>query len=182
MKHLAIALTATVILAIAAGCSDTGTDTASNTVTPAQQVPLPDGLIVAEAPADAMSIAELKAEDHTGDEVVITGRIGGREEPFVADRAMFTMTDLALPVCDESSEMPACETPWDSCCEVPEDIMANMISVQVNDENAAVVKRGLQGESGLDPMATLTIRGTVAQQDDNVVILNAEEIYVHPAG
>ena len=181
MKRLAIALTTTIILAIAAGCSDNADETpATDTTAAAQQAPLPDGLIVAEAPAGAIGIADLKSEDHAGDEVVITGRIGGREEPFVADRAMFTMTDLGLPTCE--AEDDHCPTPWDSCCEVPEDIMANMISVQVTDENDAVVKRGLKGQSGLDHLATLTIRGTVAQQDENVVVLNAKEIYVHPAG
>ncbi|MEX2016008.1 MAG: hypothetical protein WD873_05170 [Candidatus Hydrogenedentales bacterium] len=168
-------------MAIAAGCSDTGNrSSAVEESAPAQQAPLPDGLIVAQAPAGAMSIKQIKAEDHTGDEVTITGRIGGREEPFVAERAMFTMTDLTLPTCEAPAD--SCPTPWDSCCELPEDIMANMISVQVADESGAVLKHGLQGESGLDPLATLTIRGTVTQQDADVLVLTAKEIYVHPAG
>ena len=48
------------------------------------------------------------------DEVVLVGRIGGSEAPFVDGLAAFTIVDAKVPPC---SAEEGCETPWDYCCE-----------------------------------------------------------------
>lgn len=173
MKRISVGLL-TLALLLVIGCSGGNGDLE----VASDQAPLPDGLFVSEAPADPLSIVDLKSADHTGKEVFVTGQIGGQEAPFVEDRAMFTMTDLTLPVC-EAAKGDNCETPWDSCCETPESIRAKMITVQVVDENGQVVKRDIQDEHGLKGLAQLTVRGTVSQQSGEVVVVDAREIYVH---
>lgn len=178
MKRIAVGILGIGLL-IAAGCGG-GTNDSGDTpeTAAAPQAALPDGLFLAKAPAGPLSVLDLKSADRTGEEVVVEGQIGGQAAPFVEGRAMFTMTDLTLPVCDAAAG-DSCETPWDSCCETPESIQANMITVQVVDENGDVVKHGIQGENGLKGLARLTVRGTVSQQSGDVLVVDAREIYVH---
>jgi len=145
--------------------------------TGASAATLPANLMLNEEPVGAISILALKAEKNvSGNDVVVTGRIGGRVAPFVEGRAMFTMIDLELPVCGLADP---CKTPWDSCCETPETIKSNMITVQVVDEDGAIVKRGLDADDGLSPLDRITIQGTVSEQDGDLVLLDAIGIYVH---
>jgi hypothetical protein len=168
-------MTAALLLVIVAGCG--GANDVPETATEPRAA-LPGGLFPVNEPAGAISVTKLKAGDHAGEDVVVTGRIGGQVAPFVEGRAMFTMTDLALAVCDPEAG-DHCATPWDSCCETPDEIRANMVTVQVVDGEGSVLKQDLHGEHGLEPMARLTVRGNVSQQDGDVVIVDAQKIFVH---
>src|SRR5437868_1175777 len=78
---------------------------------------LPAGFFLAAAPAEAKDIKDAKPTLKAGDKVVLVGRIGGSKEPFVAERAIFTLVDSRLKLCGESSPEDSCETPWDYCCD-----------------------------------------------------------------
>src|SRR3954466_10961961 len=146
-------LTAAVALAVALavpGC-DRGKPAASSTPTNAAPVPgaLPQGLFLATAPADAKNVKDAKSSLKPGDKVVLVGRIGGSEEPFVEERAIFTLVDRRLKTCDEGTDMATCKTPWDYCCDAREDIPANSATVQVAGPDGQPVKAELNGVRGL---------------------------------
>jgi hypothetical protein len=142
-------------------------------------VVVPASLFLASAPAEAKNIKDVKPTLKSGDKVVLSGRIGGSREPFVTGRAVFTLVDPRLPTCaDDPAD--TCKTPWDYCCEAPEDLNANMATVQVVGAEGQPLKTGLEGVHGLKPLAKVTVVGTVAQADSKNLLVKAEGVYVAP--
>jgi hypothetical protein len=91
---------------------------------------------------------------------------------------MFMLSDLELQMC--TAEGDSCETPWDACCESPDKIVAHAITVQVKDGSGQIIKEDLRGFAGIDRLAKVTVRGTIAEHNDQVLVLDATSIYVHP--
>jgi hypothetical protein len=143
-------------------------------------VPLPENLFLTAAPKDAKDIKAAKVGLKAGDKIVIIGRIGGSEDPFVAGRAIFTLVDKSMKTCDEDSPMPGCKTPWDYCCDPREVITANSAVIQVVGPEGQPLKTSLNGIKGLKPQATVTVVGTVKQAEGQNVVINATGFYVKP--
>jgi len=139
---------------------------------------LPQGLFLATTPADAKDVKDAKPTLKAGDKVVLVGRIGGSDEPFVAERAMFTLVDRRLKACGEGAEKDSCKTPWDYCCEAREEITANSATVQVLGADGQPAKAELNGVSGLKPLAVVTVVGTVAKTKGENVVVNASGFFV----
>jgi hypothetical protein len=139
------------------------------------RVPLPAGLFVKDAPTNPLSVSKARQVAQEGKPIVIAGRIGGTASPFAQNRAIFLLADNRLPLCQEG-----CATPWDYCCETRQTIISNLATVQVIDQQGRAVKVGLHGLNGLVPAAEIVVRGTVAKAGKNLLVLNAQNIYVKP--
>lgn len=182
IRYTILSLTAIVSLGLTGVLLTSGCDSRAGTKTTNQggtgQSALPDGIILAEAPADALDVAEAKNAAQVGERVVVRGLIGGRREPFVAERAMFQLVDTSLPTCADKHG-DGCPTPWDYCCEPKDQITAKSATVQITDGEGKPLALSLKGTRGLEPMARVIVRGVVAQRpDENVMIVNADGIYV----
>jgi hypothetical protein len=57
---------------------------------------LPQGLFVTQEPAGAIGVLKIRQSAKAGDHVTMIGRIGGSENPFVSNRAVFTMVDASV--------------------------------------------------------------------------------------
>jgi hypothetical protein len=170
------------IAALLAGCDDRG-KTGSSAPTAAAQAAaadaLPVGLVLAEAPPEAKDVVALKKEAKPGDEVVVRGRVGGSEAPFVDGRASFQLVDASLKACGEGTNMDECKTPWDYCCSDPKEIAAHSASVQVVGADGKPLRAGLEGVGGLKALGTVTVKGTVAKAGEGgPLLINARGIYV----
>ncbi len=144
----------------------------------ATSVGLPAHAILAKAPSGAKPLPDVKASAKKGDTVTFTARIGGRDEPFVEGRAMMVVIDPAIPSCADT-EGDGCKTPWDYCCETSEDIVRGTATVQFVGADGKPLAVSLQGQHGLDPLATVTVVGVVAEKDDDgVFIVNATGVHV----
>ena len=137
---------------------------------------LPASLFLTAAPADAKDVKDAKPSLKAGDKVVLTGRIGGSREPFVSGRAVFTLVDHRLKTCADDPD-DTCKTPWDYCCEAPDDLNANMATVQVVNAEGQPIKAGLEGVNGLKPLAIVTVVGTVTQADKGNLLVSVDGIY-----
>jgi hypothetical protein len=157
-----------------AACGDSGTGAKPV----AQSVSLPADLFAAVAPADAKSVKELRKDAKEGDQVVLTGRIAGRKDPFGADRAIVMVADRSLPTCDEGSPMDQCKTPWDFCCDEPKLVAANVATVQVVDASGKTLKAKLEGAGNLKPMAEVVVKGKVSKKDETTFVIDATSIFV----
>jgi hypothetical protein len=147
-------------------------------VTPAAAIAdVPDGFILAAAPGDATSLSEAKTSASVGDRVVFEARIGGRGEPFTEGAAVFLVADRAIPTCEELHG-DGCPTPWDYCCEPKDNLLRNMATVQIVDDAGRPLRGAIKGLSGLDPMASIVVVGTVRQSEEVVFIVDASGIYV----
>ena len=52
---------------------------------------LPKDLFVTQEPTGAMGVLKIRQSAKPGDHVAMIGRIGGSENPFVSNRAVFTI-------------------------------------------------------------------------------------------
>jgi hypothetical protein len=141
---------------------------------------LPSALFLAAAPADPKDIKDAKPALKAGDKVVLVGRIGGSVEPFVAERAIFTLVDRRMLACGEDSPDDTCPTPWDFCCEPRKDLTANSVTIQVVGPDAQPIKAELNGVRGLKPLATVTVVGVVTKAEGEGLVVSATQFYVKP--
>ncbi len=136
---------------------------------------LPEGYFASAAPDGAQAITALKGTVAIGDEVVLHGRIGGRNPAFVPGRAAFVIYDdqqLNLHVSD-------CGSGCNSCSVSPADLLWATAVIQVVDEEGRVRSGSLNGQGGLASDVRVVLRGIVADNGDNgVLVVNASQIFV----
>ena len=144
----------------------------------ADQAALPAGLFLSAPPQGATGVKAARAAAKAGDTVVLKGRIGGSDSPFVANRAVFTLMDLELPSCNMNPG-DKCTTPWDYCCEPADVIAANAATVRIAGPQGAPLKASLQGVHGLEPLAEVVVVGKASQgQEAGTLVVDAEGIYI----
>lgn len=135
---------------------------------------IPASLFAAEAPAGAVGVATVRTSAKAGDDVVLSGFVGGRVDPFTEGRAVFLIADAAsTPPCTDH-----CATAWDACCEPKEKLAASTATIQVVDEGGALLKAGLDGEGGLKAGANVVVAGAVRTADAGVFVVDAKSIHV----
>jgi hypothetical protein len=171
--HPATTLTLMVGLAAAlVGCD--GAATTSPAPAPeATTAALPADLFTPATPDGAITLVAARSSAQPGDAVTISGKVGGRSAPFIAERAVFTLVDESLAFCGDE-----CGVPWDACCAPPDEIAAKSGTVQVLDADGNPLRLGLEGQSGLAPATRVTIRGTVAEGHGDAFVINATQIHV----
>ena len=133
--------------------------------------PLPSNLFIGSPPPNALGIGEARKSAQEGKPVAIRGRIGGTAKPIADKYAMFLLTDMSLPLCK------------DGCgdfCNVPrKELLEKIATVQVVDGTGRPIKSPIEGVNGVKPLAEVVIQGTVAKLDANMMLINAQNIYVH---
>lgn len=114
-----------------------------------------------------------------GDKVTVIGQIMGRMEPFVEGRAAFVLGDSeVLTPCNEKPDDP-CETPWDTCCDSPEDKQRGTATVQIVGDDGRVLKEDIEGVGGIGKLVKLTVSGKVAEgSTPESLLINATAIRV----
>ncbi len=156
------------------GCERSG---APASATPGDTAALPPDLFLNSAPGNALSVREAKANNASGGELIVRGRIGGRRDPFVTGSAVFLLVDKALPTCTERHG-DGCRTPWDYCCEPADELRAATATVQVVDNDGNPLKVELRGRTGLEPGAEVIVVGHRADADGgDGLVINATGIY-----
>lgn len=109
MKRL-VSLAACGALLAFVGCFQ-GDSTTTSPTTPAI-----DGskYVLAAEPEGATDVIKLREEAQDQDDVVIVGRIGGSENPWIEGRAAFSIVDTSLESCADCGSGD-CPKPWDYC-------------------------------------------------------------------
>ncbi len=139
---------------------------------------LPEGLVV-RGPAQGTHVAAAKAAARQGEEITLVGRIGGSVNPFVADRAIFTIADPALVSCADMDDPDHCKTPWDYCCEDRAKMRAGTATIEVAGADGKPLAVALRGVQGLEPLATVAVSGTVVERNDaGLLVVRAKRIEV----
>lgn len=146
----------------------------SSAALPASNVP--ETFFVAVAPPSPKSVSEVVASAKEGDQVVVTGRVGGAHKVFVDDYAAFSIVDAKLRACSDN-EGDKCKTPWDYCCESPETMAANALSVELV-ADGKLLKANPRGFHGLDLLKTIVVQGKVAKDSAGNVRVLATGVHV----
>ena len=134
--------------------------------------------VLSASPAgDPKSIHLIRATAKPGDEITVSGKIMGNGKPFVDGRSAFILGDPeVLTPCNED---PAdkCVTPWDACCDSPEDKKRGIATIQIVGADGRVLKESIEGVGGLINLATVTVTGKVAESSTaDLLIINAQAI------
>lgn len=136
--------------------------------------------VLAAAPTgEPKPIHLIRATARPGDEITISGRIMGNEKPFVEGRAAFILGDPS--VLTPCNEIPGdkCSTPWDTCCDSPEDKKRGTATVQIVGADGRVMKETVEGVGSLAPLAAVTVTGQVAEgSSPDLLIINAKALRV----
>jgi hypothetical protein len=134
-------------------------------------------ILLDEAPANPLSVAEARRTLKPGDKAVIEGQIGGTNDPFIEGYAGFVLADPELVFCNEMGE-DHCATPWDACCEDPDKVKAMRLSVQFVDAEGQPLTADWQHGGALSALDQVTIVGEVSALStaDNLII-EAESLY-----
>ena len=173
MRNLMVSLSLLVALVLV-GCDRDST--AQSNPEPAADA-IPASLVLATAPSDARDVKAAKEGVKPGDDVVIHGVIGGREEPIAANRAIITVIDPSIQTCDKMKG-DTCKTPWDACCVDQQEIAAGAATLQVVNDKGQPLKVGLKGHKGIEPLKDVTVVGKVRSADANNLVIDATGIYV----
>lgn len=133
---------------------------------------LPADLFPKQAPGGAMAVSEARKVAQVGKPVILRGVIGGPGAPFADKYAMFLLADKSLATCSDGCGNDYCGVPQDK-------LIANLAMIQVVDGAGKPLKATLQGVNGLKPASDVTVKGIVFKRDNNVLIVNAQNIFVN---
>jgi hypothetical protein len=137
--------------------------------------------LLAEEPAGAKSVTELRKSAKDGDDVVIVGRIGGEQKPWIEGKAGFLIVDCSLKACSDI-DGDGCETPWDYCCESKEKITNGLATIKFLDEHGKTIDADARKFLGVDVLNTVVVRGKAKRDDEGNLIVLASGLYRRPDG
>lgn len=165
------------LIVLLTGCSqDAPTTPAAQSDTPAPAAVDGSQYLLTSEPEGAGEVIAVRKDAGDGDDVVIVGRIGGSENPWIEDRAAFSIVDGSLKAC---SDIPGddCPIPWDYCCETPKLPDATAL-VKVVDDQGELIKADARELLEVKELSTVVVKGK-AQRDDagNLTVL-ASGIFV----
>lgn len=171
-------INALALLALAAPLASCGNDSPPTAQATSAADRIPDGMVV-RGPARGTDVASAKPTAATGAEITLVGRIGGSEEPFSADRAVFTIVDPALKACSDMADPDHCKTPWDYCCEDRAAMVRGTATVEIAGADGRPLRVSARGVAGLEPLATVAVTGTVIERNEaGVLVVRAKRIEV----
>lgn len=137
-----------------------------------------DKYLLKEEPKTAADVIVTRGKAKDKDDVVVVGRIGGRENPWIKGSAAFSIVDVSLKPCNET-EGDTCETPWDYCCET--DLPKATLFVTILDsETGKTLKQDAREVFKLKELQTLVVQGKAQRDSEGNVTLAASHIFVRP--
>ena len=145
-----------------------------NAPSPAVQASPDATYVTTSEPQGAVAVGNARKEVKNVQEVVLVGRIGGSEKPFVDGIAAFTIVDAKVPHC---SAEEGCATPWDYCCEQDE-VKDNIAMVKVVDAQGKAVSQDARALLGVKELNMVVVRGKAQRDADGNLALLADQVYV----
>lgn len=176
MSYRQFALLAVPFVVLFAGCAPTNPTTSPN-MQPGVASPSGEKFVLKDEPTGGKGVLKVRADAKDGEEVIVVGRIGGDQKPWVEGRASFYVVDPTLKPCAEER---ACSTPWDYCCVPKEELTPAMVSVKFLDEKGQVIDTDARTLLGVKELDMVVIKGKVEKSADKFV-LRASGLFRRPA-
>lgn len=132
--------------------------------------------ILSEEPTNAADVIQVRKEAKDSDDVVIVGRIGGSENPWIDGRAAFSIVDGSIKAC---TDIPGdtCQTPWDYCCETPK-LPMGIALVKFVDDDGNLVKADARELLNVKELSTVVVKGKAKRDEAGNLTVLASGIYV----
>jgi hypothetical protein len=132
--------------------------------------------LLATEPEGGVEVIAARKTVKNDDEVVIVGRIGGSEDPWVKGQAAFTIVDPSLKACSDI-EGDNCPTPWDYCC-VTEQLKTGTALVKVVDSEGKPLPSDAKDFLKLQELATVVVRGRAVRDEAGNLTVLANGLHV----
>lgn len=178
MKKNLATIVGLTLVCILIGCSQETSSTGTPEQFNSASNPEIDGskFLLATEPEVANNVIEVREETSNGDNVVVVGRIGGSESPWIEGRAAFSIVDESLKAC---SDIPGdnCPKPWDYCCETSRLPSATAL-VKLVDETGKLVKADAKLLLQVQELSTVVIKGKAKRDDAGNLTVLASGVFV----
>lgn len=153
------------LLTVLAACGAKQADT-PNDVAPTGT----DALTLATDPGAAISVLQAK-EAGAKKGVVIEGRV----YDLTKDWAMMKVMEVSMDYCGEVNKEEKCPTPWDYCCDTPEDRAANSLLVKAVDDKGETLE--VPAMPGMRLIDKVKITGELTKDEHGNFVLLAKGIF-----
>lgn len=140
----------------------------------ASQPAVKSDVLVDAEPSGAVGVAEARKVAKDEGEIVVVGRIGGSEKPFVSGMAAFTIIDPKIAPCPPEE---GCPTPWDYCCDANA-VKENIATIRINDATGKPVLTSANDLLGVKELATVVVKGTAKRGQDGGLSVVAQQVFV----
>lgn len=168
-------LLALLSLPLATGCGSAGETSA--TAGHAKAVSF-DGskFLLAEEPDDAIGVIEARESAEDGKPLVLVGRIGGSENPWIEGRAAFMLLDASMSVVDEGEECEEGEICTGDCC-ANERVNCTAL-VKIVDTDGQLVAADSRELLGLNESDMVVVAGKAKKDDSGNFVMLANGVYI----
>jgi len=174
MERHVITIAGSILASLLIGCSQEAT-----VPMPSERaMPIVDRskILLTVDPGAANDVIKVRENSSDGDDVVIVGRIGGSQNPWIEGRAAFSIVDGSLKACSDIEE-DNCPTPWDYCCETSKLSTATAL-VKIVDERGDLVKADARELLQIKELSTVIVQGKAKRDDAGNLTILANTVYV----
>jgi len=134
--------------------------------------------LLASEPQGAQGVIHVRENAQDEQAVIVVGRIGGSENPWVEGKAAFSIVDLSLKACSDR-EGDECQTPWDYCCET--DLLPKAtVLVKVVDDSGNLVARDARELLQAKELQTVVVAGKAKRDEAGNLTVLAGGVYRKP--
>ncbi len=172
MKLTAFHFALSFALITAVGCG-TGSSQGS------ARAPSAEGMkyVLAEEPNGAIGVIEARKSAENGGDVVVVGRIGGTNNPWIEGRAAFMLLDPSKVVVAEGQDSAEQELCMDDCC--ASERADCTILVKVVDADGSVVAIDARHLLGLAVNDLVVVRGKAQKDESHNITILANAVHIH---
>ena len=157
-------------------CTGCGTSPASSQ--PSSTVADIDGsqFKLAKEPNGAVGVIAARESAEDGEPLVLVGRIGGAENPWIDGRAAFTLLDASVAVVPEGEGSEEGEICIGDCCDTERLHCTTLIKVV--DQQGQLVAVDSRKLLGLKESDMVVVQGTAKKDESGNFVMLAKGIYV----
>ena len=155
-----------------------GCQSEQTTGTSSGESPSVDGskFLLSTQPEGAEDVIAVREAASDGDDVLVVGRIGGSENPWVEGHAAFSIVDNSLKAC---SDIPGdmCKKPWDYCCETVR-LPKSTALIKVVSDDGELVRTDARKLLNVKELSTVVVKGKAKRDDTGNLTVLATAVYV----
>lgn len=167
----------TVSISFLVGCGNSTPAPENNSATkPASESETITEVLLTSEPAGAQEVIQTRKSAKNDEEVVLVGRIGGSENPWIDGRAAFSIVDNSLKACSDKPG-DGCDKPWDYCCETDK-LPTAMALIKVVDEEGKLINTDARKLFNLKELQTVVVKGKTQRDDAGNLTILASGIFV----
>jgi len=134
--------------------------------------------VLASEPQGAQGVIHVRENARDEQAVVVVGRIGGSENPWVEGMAAFSIVDLSLQACSDK-EGDECRTPWDYCCET--DLLPKAtVLVKIVDGSGSLVASDARALLQARELQTVVVEGKAKRDEAGNLTVLAGGVFTKP--